>query len=482
MPKKWVYLFSEGNKDMRDLLGGKGANLAEMTNAGLPVPPGFTITAEACLAFFDAGRNFPEGMWDQVTEAMAKVEEQTGKEFGGVENPLLVSVRSGSRVSMPGMMDTVLNVGLNPETLQGLAELSGNERFAYDAYRRLISMYGRIVKDIPGSLFERKLDEYKAKTEGGRDTDLTVDMLKEVVRDFKAIYREQLGEDFPDDVWEQLRQAVEAVFDSWFGPNATTYRRLNKLPDTWGTAVNICTMVFGNMGEDSGTGVAFTRNPSDGTKQLYGEYLQNAQGEDVVAGIRTPVKIQELADSNPEIYKQFVEVAENLERHYRDMQDLEFTIERGKLWMLQTRTGKRTARAAIKIAVDQVNEGLITKEEAVARVTPDQVDVMLHPHFDPEAKRAAVEDGSLVAKGLNASPGAATGVAVFDSERAMARAEDGEDVVLVRPETSPDDVGGMLMSKGVLTQHGGATSHAAVVARGNNLPCVTGCEEINVDA
>jgi len=481
MATKWVYLFSEGNKDMRDLLGGKGAGLAEMTNAGLPVPPGFTITSEACLAYFDAGKQFPEGMWDEVTKAMLKVEEQTGKKFGGVENPLLVSVRSGSRVSMPGMMDTVLNVGLNPETLQGLAKLSGNERFAYDAYRRLISMYGRIVKDIPGHLFERTLDEYKAKTEGGRDTDLTVDMLKEVVQSFKGIYREQLGEEFPDDVWEQLRQAVEAVFDSWFGPNATTYRRINKLPDTWGTAVNICTMVFGNMGEDSGTGVAFTRNPSDGTKQLYGEYLRNAQGEDVVAGIRTPVKIQELADSDPDIYEQFVKVAENLEQHYRDMQDLEFTIERGKLWMLQTRTGKRTARAAIKIAVDQVNEGLITKEEAVERVTPAQVDVMLHPHFDPEAKRRAVEDGSLIAKGLNASPGAATGVAVFDSDRAMARSLEGEDVILVRPETSPDDVGGMLTSKGVLTQHGGATSHAAVVARGNNLPCVAGCEEINVD-
>ena len=481
MAQKWVYLFSEGNRDMRNLLGGKGAGLAEMTNAGLPVPPGFTITTEACLAYFERDKQLPEGLWDEVVEAFKTVEEQTGKVFGDKDNPLLVSVRSGSRLSMPGMMDTVLNVGLNPETLQGLAKLSGNERFAYDSYRRLISAYGRIVKDIPGQLFEQVLDRYKEQTEGRRDTDLTVEMLKEIVAEYKAIYREQLGDEFPDDVWEQLRQAVEAVFDSWFGPNATTYRRINKLPDTWGTAVNDCTMVFGNMGEDSGTGVAFTRNPSDGNNQLYGEYLANAQGEDVVAGIRTPLAIQELANANAEIYQQFVEVAENLEQHYRDMQDLEFTIERGKLWMLQTRTGKRTARAAIKIAVDQAKEGLITKEEAVDRITPDQVDVMLHPHFDPDAKRSAVESGNLIAKGLNASPGAATGVAVFDSDRAMARAEEGEDVILVRPETSPDDVGGMLTSKGVLTQHGGATSHAAVVARGNNLPCVAGCEDINVD-
>jgi len=480
MGKKWVYLFSEGNKDMRDLLGGKGAGLAEMTNAGLPVPPGFTCTTEACLAFFDAGRRFPEGMWEQVEEAIKIVEGQTGKVFGDPKNPLLVSVRSGARVSMPGMMDTVLNVGLNQETLRGLAELSGNERFAYDSYRRLISMYGRIVKDMDGALFERILDSYKAKTAGGRDTDLTADMLKGVVADYKRLYKEQLGADFPEDVWDQLRQAVEAVFDSWFGDNATEYRRHNNLSDDWGTGVNVCTMVFGNMGGVSLTGVAFTRNPSTGQKELYGEYLENAQGEDVVAGIRTPVKIAELAKSQPAIYEQFLQLAEGLEKHYRDMQDLEFTVERGHLWMLQTRTGKRTARAAIKIAVDQANEGLITRDEAVARVTTEQVDVMLHPHFDPEAKAAAIERGDLIARGLNASPGAAVGVAVLDSERAMERAEAGEDVVLVRPETSPDDVGGMLLSKGVLTQHGGATSHAAVVARGNNLPCVAGCGEINV--
>ena len=481
MATKWVYLFSEGNGEMRDLLGGKGAGLAAMTNVGLPVPPGFTCTTEACLAYFDAGKSFPEGMWDQVTELIKTVEEQTGKTFGDPNNPLLVSVRSGARVSMPGMMDTVLNVGLNRETLEGLAQQSGNERFAYDSYRRLISMYGRIVKDIDGRLFEEVLDEYKAKTEGGRDTDLTVDMLKDIVEDYKRIYKEQLGVDFPEDVWDQLYQAIEAVFDSWFGPNAVTYRRHNKMSDAWGTAVNICTMVFGNMGEDSGTGVAFTRNPSTGVNDLFGEYLRNAQGEDVVAGIRTPLKISDLAKVNPEIYDQFVEVAKMLETHYRDMQDLEFTFEKGKLWLLQTRTAKRTARAAIKTAVDQANEGLITREEAVGRVTAEQVDVMLHPSFDPQAKEAAAARGDMVAKGLNASPGAATGIAIVDSERAAKAAAKGEDVILVRPETSPDDVGGMLVSRGVLTQHGGATSHAAVVARGNNLPCITGCAQINID-
>jgi len=481
MTKKWVYLFSEGNKEMRDLLGGKGAGLAEMTNVGLPVPPGFTCTTEACLAYFDAGKKFPQDMWQQVREAVQVVEDQTGKKFGDAENPLLVSVRSGARVSMPGMMDTVLNVGLNPETVKGLAKLAGNERFAYDSYRRLISMFGRIVKEIDGELFEDVLESYKAKAEGGRDSDLTVEMLQQVVGDYKAIYKAQLGEDFPDDVWEQLYQAIEAVFDSWFGANATTYRRLNKMSDDWGTGVNICTMVFGNMGDDSGTGVAFTRNPNTGEKSLYGEYLVNAQGEDVVAGIRTPLKITDLEQRNPEIYEQFSGVAEMLERHYRDMQDLELTVEKGHLWILQTRTGKRTARAAIKIAVDQVDEGLISKEEALLRVTTDQVDAMLHPMFDPKAKLVAIENGDLITKGLNASPGAATGVAIFDSARAMERAEAGDAVILVRPETSPDDVGGMLLSKGVLTQHGGATSHAAVVARGNNLPCVVGCEEISVD-
>ena len=481
MTEKWVYLFSEGNKDMRDLLGGKGAGLAEMTNAGLPVPPGFTCTTEACLAFFDAGRQFPEGMWEQVKDAMRAVEKQTGKRFGDPQNPLLVSVRSGARASMPGMMDTVLNIGLNADTLKGMAKLADNERFAYDSYRRLISMFGRIVKDIDGNLFEKILGSYKAKTEGKRDTDLTVEMLKQVVADFKALYHRELGEEFPDDVWDQLRQAIEAVFDSWFGENAVTYRRLNKMSDEWGTGVNVCTMVFGNMGDDSGTGVAFTRDPNTGENKLYGEYLTNAQGEDVVAGIRTPLEIAELERLNPSIYEQFLQVAKMLERHYRDMQDLELTVEKGKLWMLQTRSAKRTARAAIKIAVDQAQEGLISKEEAVARVTTEQVDAVLHPTFDPAAKQAAIERGDLIAKGLNASPGAATGIAIFDSARAMRHSEAGEDVILVRPETSPDDVGGMLLSNGVLTQHGGATSHAAVVARGNNLPCVAGCEEISVD-
>ncbi len=481
MTNKWVYLFSEGNRNMRDLLGGKGAGLAEMTNAGLPVPPGFTVTTEACLAFFAHHEEYPEGMWEQVLAALKTVEQQTGKGFGDPRNPLLVSVRSGARVSMPGMMDTVLNLGLNPETLQGLAALSGNERFAYDAYRRLISMFGRIVKGISGRLFEAILDEYKARTAGGRDTDLTTEMLQGIVREYKALYRRELGEDFPDDVREQLRQGIEAVFRSWFGPNATTYRRHNDMSDEWGTGVNICTMVFGNMGENSGTGVAFTRNPNTGEQRLFGEYLANAQGEDVVAGIRTPMQIAELANANPEVYRQFEDLAHRLERHYRDMQDLEFTIERGKLWMLQTRSGKRTARAAIKIAVDLVDEGILTKEEAVERVTPVELDVMLHPSFDPRDKDKARADGRLIAKGLNASPGAATGIAIFDSARAEKLGEAGEAVILVRPETSPDDVGGMLVSRGVLTQHGGATSHAAVVARGHNLPCVVGVESISVN-
>ncbi|MHB1296124.1 MAG: pyruvate, phosphate dikinase [Anaerolineae bacterium] len=481
MTKKWVYLFSEGNRDMRNLLGGKGAGLAEMTNAGLPVPPGFTVTTEACLAYYATGNTLDDAMKQQVREAMKVTEQATGKVFGDPKNPLLVSVRSGARASMPGMMDTVLNVGLNPETLKGLATLSGNERFAYDSYRRLVSMFGRIVKGIPGELFDHVLEAYKARTVGGRDTDLTVDMLKEIVGEYKRIYKQQLGADFPDDVYEQLFQAIEAVFMSWFGEKAKTYRRLNKLPDDWGTAVNVCTMVFGNMGDDSGTGVAFTRNPNTGENELYGEYLVNAQGEDVVAGIRTPMAIAELAKANPTIYKQFLDTSRLLERHYRDMQDNEFTVERGRLWMLQTRSGKRTARAALKIAVDQVSEGLITKEEAVDRISPDQVDAMLHPSFDPKAKQEAAARGDLIATGLNASPGAGTGVAVLEAKRAMQRAEAGDAVILVRPETSPEDVGGMLLSKGVLTQHGGATSHAAVVARGNNLPCVAGAEDITVD-
>jgi pyruvate,orthophosphate dikinase len=389
MTKKWVYLFSEGNKDMRNLLGGKGAGLAEMTNARLPVPPGFTITTEACNAYFDAGKQFPEGMWGQVLEAMKTVEEQAGKKFGDPANPLLVSCRSGARVSMPGMMDTVLNIGLNPETLKGMVELTGNERFAWDAYRRLVQMFGNIVKGVDRHKFEAILNEYKAKTEGGKDTDLTTEMLKDIVKDFKALYKKELGEDFPDDPYEQMRQAIGAVFGSWFGAPATSYRNAEGLSHDWGTGVNVQTVVFGNMGWDSGSGVAFTRNPSTGEEKLYGEYLPNAQGEDVVAGIRTPHPIADMGKEWPQVYQQFREISELLEKHYRDVQDVEFTVERGKLWMLQTRTGKRTAAAAVKIAVDMVNEGLITKEEAVMRVTPKQVDQFLHPRFDPKAIQQA---------------------------------------------------------------------------------------------
>jgi pyruvate,orthophosphate dikinase len=484
MTKKWVYLFSEGNKDMRNLLGGKGAGLAEMTNAGLPVPPGFTVTTEACNAYFDAGKQFPEGMWEQVLEAMKEVEKQTGKKFGDPANPLLVSCRSGARVSMPGMMDTVLNIGLNAETLKGMVELTGNERFAWDAYRRLVQMFGNIVKEVDRHKFEAILDEYKAKTEGGKDTDLTTAMLKDIVKDFKALYKKELGEDFPDDPYEQMRQAIGAVFGSWFGAPATSYRNAEGLSHDWGTGVNVQTVVFGNMGWDSGSGVAFTRNPATGEKKLYGEYLPNAQGEDVVAGIRTPHPIADMEKEWPQVYQQFREISELLERHYRDVQDVEFTVERGKLWMLQTRTGKRTAAAAVKIAVDMVNEGLITKKEALMRVTPAQVDQFLHPRFDPKAVQQAKDKGKLLAVGLNASPGAASGMAIFDSDRAEERGKAGEAVILVRPETNPDDVHGMVQAQGILTQHGGMTSHAAVVARGWGKPCVAGCEaiRINLDA
>ena len=479
---KWVYLFSEGNKDMRDLLGGKGAGLAEMSHAGLPVPPGFIITTEACNAYFDAGKQLPQGMWDQTLEALKKVEEQTGKKFGDPNNPLLVSVRSGAKFSMPGMMDTVLNVGLNPTTLQGLAKLTGDKRFAYDAYRRLIQMFGRIVKGIEGEKFEHVLDRFKAKTTGKKDTDLTTEMLKKVVADYKALYEKELGQAFPDDPYEQLCQAVEAVFASWFGKRAVDYRNYNKIPHNLGTAVNVVTMVFGNMGANSGTGVAFTRDPSTGEKALYGEYLMNAQGEDVVAGVRTPRKIAELKEEMPEAFEQFVQICQMLEKHYRDVQDMEFTIERGKLYMLQTRAGKRTAQAAVKIAVDMVREGLITKEEAIQRVEASQVNLLLLPRFVPAAKQKAAKEGKLLAQGLNASPGAATGVAVFDPDTAEEWGHAGKAVILVRQETSPDDVHGMIVAKGILTQRGGATSHAAVVARGLGKPCVAGCEAIRVDS
>lgn len=481
MTKKWVYLFSEGNKDMRDLLGGKGAGVAEMTNAGLPVPPGFTITTEACNAYFDAGKKFPEGMWGQVLDALKVVEQHTTKKFGDPKNPLLVSVRSGAKFSMPGMMDTVLNIGLNPDTLQGLATLTGNERFAYDAYRRLIQMFGRIVKGIDGEKFEHILDQYKARTEGGKDTDLTADMLKDVVRDYKVLYKNELGEDFPDEPLDQLYQAIEAVFGSWFGKRAVDYRNFNKIPHDLGTAANVQTMVFGNRGDNSGTGVAFTRDPATGEKKVYGEYLLNAQGEDVVAGIRTPQPIADMVNEMPEQYKEFLNICDLLERHYRDVQDMEFTIEQGKLWMLQTRTGKRTAAAAVKIAVDMVKEGLVTKEEAILRIEPTQINQLLLPRFDLKAVDGARKRGDFLAKGLNASPGEASGVAAFDADTAEEWGKAGQRVILVRPETAPDDVHGMLQSKGILTQRGGATSHAAVVARGLGLPCVAGCEAIRVD-
>jgi pyruvate,orthophosphate dikinase len=479
--KKWVYLFAEGNKDMRNLLGGKGAGVAEMTRAGLPVPPGFTVTTEACNEYFRLGRKLPPGTWEQMLEALKEVERQAGKGFGDAKNPLLVSVRSGARMSMPGMMDTVLNVGLNDQTLVGLAKLTGDERFAYDAYRRLIQMFGRIVKGIEGEKFEHILDSYKNKTKGRRDTDLTTDMLKDIVREYKALYKAELGVDFPTDPKEQMRQATEAVFSSWFGKRAVDYRNFNKIPHDLGTAVNVQTMVFGNMGSESGTGVAFTRDPSTGVHKPMGEFLLQAQGEDVVAGVRTPRKLAELKGEMPAVYDQLMGVFENMEKHYRDVQDMEFTVERGKLWMLQTRTGKRTAPAAVKIAVDMVNEGLISEKEALMRVTTEEVDQMLHPVFDLAAKKKALEAGDYLAKGLNASPGAASGIAIFDADRAEAAAKEGKPVILVRPETSPEDVHGMLGARGILTARGGATSHAAVVARGLNKPCVSGCEALAID-
>lgn len=490
--KKWVYLFHEldevekyvGGKwdDVRGLLGGKGANLAEMTRLGVPVPPGFTVTTEACNAYLKAGGKFPEGLWEQMMEAMAEVEKLTGKKFGSPENPLLVSCRSGAKFSMPGMMDTVLNIGLNDETAQAMIRLTNNPRFVYDAYRRLVQMFGSVVLGIPDEAFEEVLDEFKRERGAKADTDLTAEDLKELTEAFKKVVRKHKGFDFPSDPYEQLRLATEAVFKSWNGKRAVDYRRATGIPDDLGTAVNIVTMVFGNMGWDSGTGVAFTRDPSTGEKKLYGEYLLNAQGEDVVAGIRNTEKIENLANQLPEAYKQFLEICEKLERHYRDMQDVEFTIERGRLWMLQTRNGKRTARAAVKIAVDMVNEGLITKEEAVLRVSPEQVDTLLHPQFDPKVIQEAKKEGRLFATGVNASPGAAVGQVYFDADTAERMAKEfKQDVIMVRPFTKPDDVHGMLAAKGILTSEGGATSHAAVVARQFGVPCVVGASSIQID-
>ncbi len=480
-PHKWVYLFSEGNANMRDLLGGKGAGVAEMTNAGLPVPPGFTITTEACNAYYDAGKQFPEGMWEQVLAALRTVEQQTGKHFGQQDNPLLVSVRSGAKFSMPGMMDTVLNLGINDETVQGLVKLTGDERFAYDAYRRFIQMFSKIVLDTDPRDFEHLLDQYKQRAGVATDAEIPAADLKRLVVDFKQVAERQSGEPFPTDVYQQLHKAIEAVFSSWNNRRAIDYRNFNKIPHNLGTAVNVQSMVFGNMGNDSGTGVAFTRDPSTGENQLYGEYLLNAQGEDVVAGIRTPSKISRLQQDLPDVYQQFREIAQRLEQHYRDMQDLEFTVEKGHLYMLQTRSAKRTAQAAIKVAVDMVESGLISQQEAVKRVDPFQVYQLLLPRFDENEKTRSGKEGKLLAKGLNASPGAATGKAVFDADRAEQMGKSGTAVVLVRPETSPDDVHGMLVAKGVLTARGGATSHAAVVARGLGLPCVAGCEGIRVN-
>lgn len=493
MTKKWVYLAGSAREElaqtlghapslteMKAILGGKGAGLADMTGAGLPVPPSFTITTEACVEYMKSGQ-FPPGMWEQVLEAMRELERQTGKRFGDPQNPLLVSVRSGAYVSMPGMMDTVLNLGLNDETREGLVRLTGNEWFSYDAYRRFITMFSDIVMGLERSHFEELLSRLKEKEGVKSDAEVSLEGMKALVQQYKDLYRQHLGHEFPSDPYEQLRLAIQAVFDSWNGERAVAYREFHKIPHDAGTAANVCTMVFGNMGERSGTGVAFTRDPATGERRLYGEYLQNAQGEDVVAGIRTPMKIEQLREVMPDIYQQFSQVARQLEAHYRDMQDLEFTVEQGKLWMLQTRTGKRTAAAAVKIAVELAREGVISKEEAVMRVRPEEVDQLLHPLFDPKAKQEAQERGDLLARGLNASPGAGTGMAIFDARRAADLARQGRPVILVRPETNPDDVPGMLASRGVLTQHGGMTSHAAVVARGSNLPGVVGCEDILVD-
>src|SRR5881397_1253977 len=483
--QKWVYLFAnkkaEGNAKMRDLLGGKGAGLAEMTNAGLPVPAGFTITTAACNAYFASGKKLPPGLWDQVEKALATIERATKKNLGDPNDPRLGSVRSGAAMSMPGMMDTVLNLGLNDESRTGLAKLTKNERFAWDAYRRFISMFGRIVLGIDPAKFEHALDAKKKAARVKSDPELSPKQLEDLVNEYKEIVRKTTGKSFPADPKQQLRLAVEAVFGSWFGKRAVDYRETFKIPHDLGTACSVVTMVFGNMGNDSGTGVAFTRDPNTGEKVLYGEYLTNAQGEDVVAGIRTPSKIARMKRDLPKPYAEFEDIAKRLEKHYRDAQDLEFTIERGKLYMLQTRSAKRTAAAAIKIATDMAHEGLITKDEALRRVEPSQVEQLLLPRFDEKEVDRARSAGRYLAKGLNASPGAATGRAVFDADRAVALKGQKQLVVLVRPETSPDDFHGMVAATGILTARGGSTSHAAVVARGLGLPCVAGCAALEID-
>jgi len=490
--KKWVYLFSEVDQaeayvggsweGVRSLLGGKGANLAEMTRIGVPVPPGFTVTTEACNEYLARGNQFPTGMWEQELAAMKEVEKATGKKFGDPEMPLLVSCRSGSKFSMPGMMDTVLNIGLNDQTAAGMVAATGDERFVYDLYRRLVEMFGSVVLGIPDEAFEGPLHEYKVKKNVKADTDLTADDWKAITETFKAVVKEHRASGFPQDPYEQLRLATEAVFGSWNGKRAVDYRNAAGIAHDLGTAVNIQTMVFGNMGWDSGTGVAFTRDPATGEKMMYGDYLLNAQGEDVVAGIRNTEKIDKLAEVMPSVYQEFMDITDRLEQHYKDMQDVEFTIERGKLWMLQTRNGKRTAKAEVSIAVDMFNEGLISKEQAILRVTSAQVDTLLHPRFDDNAKIEARQKERVLATGVNASPGAAVGQVYFDADTAEKMAkEHGQDVIMVRPFTKPDDVHGMLAAKGILTSEGGATSHAAVVARQFGVPCIVGAAAIRID-
>ena len=474
---KWVYLFTEGDATMRNLLGGKGANLAEMTNIGLPVPQGFTITTEACTQYYEDGREINDEIQGQINEYIVKMEEITGKKFGDKENPLLVSVRSGARASMPGMMDTILNLGLNETVVETIAAKSGNPRWAWDCYRRFIQMYSDVVMEVGKKYFEELIDEMKAKKGVSQDVDLTAEDLKELASQFKAEYKEKIGEDFPDDPKKQLMGAIKAVFRSWDNPRANVYRRDNDIPYSWGTAVNVQSMAFGNMGDDCGTGVAFTRDPATGEKKLMGEFLTNAQGEDVVAGVRTPMPIAQMEEKFPEAFEQFKQVCQTLEDHYRDMQDMEFTVENKKLYMLQTRNGKRTAQAALKIACDLVDEGMRTEEEAVAMIDPRNLDTLLHPQFDAAALKAATPMG----KALGASPGAACGKIVFTAEDAKAWAERGEKVVLVRLETSPEDIEGMKSAQGILTVRGGMTSHAAVVARGMGTCCVSGCGDIVMD-
>jgi pyruvate,orthophosphate dikinase len=489
--KKWVYSFDEVDlaeknvggswEGVRGLLGGKGSGLADMTRAGVPVPPGFTVTTEACNAYQAEGK-FPPGMWEQELEALKKVEQQTGKKFGDANNPLLVSCRSGAKFSMPGMMDTVLNIGLTDATAEGLVKLTNNPRFVYDSYRRLVEMFGTVVLGIADEAFEKPLAEYKQKKDYKLDTEMTAEDWKAITATYKAAVKKEYGKDFPQEPKEQLKLATEAVFKSWNGKRAVDYRRATNIPDDLGTAVNIVTMVFGNMGEDSGTGVAFTRDPSTGEKKMFGNYLINAQGEDVVAGIRNAEQIENLKNEMPEAYQEFMNITDRLEKHYRDVQDVEFTIEHGKLWMLQTRSGKRTANAAVKIALDMVKEGLISKADAILRVTPEQVDTLLHPQFVIDAMKAAKKEGRYYSKGVNASPGAAVGQIYFDANTAEMHAKQNkEDVIMVRPFTKPDDVHGMIAAKGVLTSEGGATSHAAVVARQFGIPCVVGSSQIKID-